>query len=258
MPDNPANRLHYILEGMLKHEPRSTSEETSSVIAAAWPYYGPRTFGEDHHKDSVLYHVFYLQQLMNEVVNWIEGRELDRELFKRPVERLWRGILGVNLNLSWEETKKTLDPADVRSLLFLSREFEKEGERNAQLIDQEEMKDLVAEVDALYDAVKASDMPEDVKTFILEQLAVIKHAIRVYPYQGYDSLQRALQQNIGATMLFSSRLEQVAKQYPEVNRLRVVMGHLSTVLTKASEIATIAEPLKPYIAFLLGSDQPPK
>ena len=163
----------------------------------------------------------------------------------------------ISLSAPWYETKNKLASDDVVSLRYLSHEFEQESKRNTKLVDQDEMKSLLAEVDELYNAVEASGMPEDVKTFILEQLAAIKHAIRVYPYQGYESLQLALYRSIGATLLFSGRLDQVAPQYPEeVSRWKVVMKHLSTVITKASEVATIAEPLKPHIARLLGIEPP--
>lgn len=257
MADNPATRLHSLLEKLLKYEPRSTNETTETVIRSALLVGGigvPEK--EDYDKDDVLYEVFLFQRLVNEVIEWIEKRELDRELFKRPVERLWRRIMQFSLSTPWNDTKKTLNPTDIMSLLYLSNKFEEEAKRNAQLVDQDELKDLVSEVDALYEAVQASNMPEDVKTFILEQLAAIRHAIRVYPYQGYESLQLALHRSIGSTILFSGRLDQVAQQHPEVNGLKAVMRHLSAVLTKAAEVATIAEPLKPYIARLFGIEGP--
>ncbi|HEY6187303.1 MAG TPA: hypothetical protein VIW80_06485 [Pyrinomonadaceae bacterium] len=257
MPDNPAWRLHSLLEKLVNHTPETIHEKTEVAIKAAFRFRGPRTFGEDHGKDYVLYHVFHLQQLAKDVIDWVEKRELDRELFKRPVERLWRAVLEIRPDALFTETKERFSLADVTSLRYLSHQFEQEGSRNKQLVDQDEMEDLLAEVDALYDAVQASGMPEDVETFILEQLAAIKHAIRVYPYKGYESLQLALYRSIGATLLFSGRLDQVAPQYPEeVSRWKSVMRHLSTVLTKASEVATIAEPLKPYVARLLGMEEP--
>jgi hypothetical protein len=257
MADNPAWRLHMLLEKLVNHTPESIHEKTEVAIKAAFTFRRPSTFGEDYGKDYVLYHVFHLQQLAKDIIDWVEKRDLDRELYKRPVERLWRAILEIRPEALFTDTKKIFSLADVTSLRYLSPQFEQEGKRNKELVGQDEMEDLLAEVDALYDAVEASGMPEDVKTFILEQLAAIKHAIHVYPYQGYESLQLALYRSIGATLLFSGRLDQIAPQYPEeVSRWKRIMGHLSTVLTKASEIATIAEPLKPYVARLLGIEEP--
>jgi len=256
MPDNPAYRLHWLLEKLLAYKALPLSGDTTrQAIGHALLSRGPQILDGDYDEDSALYDVFELQQLIHEILAWIKVRDFDHELFKRPVERLWAGIMGIDPGSPWESTKKKLDPADVRSLLYLSHEFDKESKRNAQLLDQEEMTDLVTEVDALYEAVQASDMPEDVKTFILEQLAVIKHAIRVYPYEGYDSLRQALQQNIGAMLLFKERLDEVSDDYAEVGRLKVVMRHLSNVVSKAADVISIAQPV---ITYLLGGGQPPK
>jgi hypothetical protein len=254
MPDNPAWRLHSYLEKLLKYETESPDATTGNIIGYALAVRGPRTFNADHRKDSALYHIFELQILIDEVIEWIENRELDRELYKRPVERLWRAIMGIDPKSKWDTAKKKLDPADVRSLLYLSNEFEKEGKRNAQIVDREGIKDLLAEVDELYNAVRASGMPEDVKTFILEQLAVIKHAIRVYPYKGYKSLQEALQRNIGAMLLFKNRLDELSDNYPEVGRMKVVISRFFNIVSKAADIVTIAQPV---ITYLLSGGQPP-
>lgn len=254
MPDNPAQMLHSYLERMLKYESQSPDDRTENAIVYAVGVRGSRGFNEDYRKDPVLYHVFELQALINKIIDWIENRELDRELFKRPVEHLWRDIMGIDPKSKWDTNKKKIDLADVRSLLYLSKEFEKESKRNAQLIDQDEIKDLVAEVDALYDTVKASDIPEDVKSFILEQLAVIRHAIRVYPHQGYETLRRALHQNVGAMLLFKERLNEVSDNYPEVDRMKVVMSRFFNIVSKAADIITIAQPV---ITYLLGGGQLP-
>lgn len=251
MPDNPAWRLHSILKRMLSYESNTLSNRTEFALG-----FGIRTaLDETMDDNAVLYQMFELQKLAHEVLEWIKARDLDWTLFRQPMERLWGSIMGMNPKASWDTAKKRIDPGDLKSLLYCSHEFEKEIKRNIELLEQNEMKDLVAEVDALYDAVKDSNMPEDVKTFILEQLAAIKHAIRVYPYQGYESLQLALCRSVGATMLFSGRLDEVASAYPmEVSGWKKVMGHLSTVLTKAAEVATIAEPVKPVILRLFGID----
>src|SRR5438105_2821790 len=96
MTGNPAWRLHSILERMINHTSYSETSTAREVIAAAWPLGIGIPEDSDYDEDSTLYHVFELQQLIHEVVRWIENRELDRELFKRPVERLWKGIMGVD------------------------------------------------------------------------------------------------------------------------------------------------------------------
>jgi hypothetical protein len=50
-------------------------------------------------------------------------------------------------------------------------------------------------------------------------------------------------------------LDEVSDDYEEVGRLKVIMRHLSNIVSKAAGIITIAQPV---INYLLGSGQPPK
>jgi hypothetical protein len=102
----------------------------------------------------------------------------------------------------------------------------------------------------LFDEVLASSMPQALKTFILEQLELIRRAIFEYRIRGIERLQEALETSIGALIVNNNLINQGA-DYEEVRKLGMIVSGLAAVVSFATDTTSLLETVGKYLPALL-------
>ena len=158
----------------------------------------------------------------------------------------------IDLEDNWSQENHLLEISDLRSLSHCSLEFSRLDNLPVYPTEDIVIKDLTREVDALYQSVSEGNLPEDVQKFLLEQLEIIRRAIRNYRFRGVSSLQEALERNVGASILNSSRLEEV-DQEEDVKKFKDVIGRLYSIVSKSSKLVSVGEQVVKYLPYITGS-----
>lgn len=153
------------------------------------------------------------------------------ELFRDCFSRI-KGITSATLlNVEWAGHKRGLPPDVLIALKWAAWTLPKEEDE----LSLEELVSLIAELDALQDAIAASSLSPYVMDFVLRQLGLIRIALRQYRIGGITPVEAALEATYGAVRRSSTALsKQVEDARPEDKTL---LTRFKTVLSKTAETA---------------------
>lgn len=118
-------------------------------------------------------------------------------------------------------------------------------------ISAENLENLSAEVNRLYESVLASSLSPEIKLIVLQQLEAIRRAIHEYRVTGIIALQEALAGAVGQVALHKEEFQHEKGQ--EVERFGKVLTTLDTLISVAMKAKPLLAPLSQYIPRLLGS-----
>jgi hypothetical protein len=140
-----------------------------------------------------------------------------------------------NLDGAWDEFKKRILDRELTALRYCSNLLSKHFEEAA--IPDDQLKEILAEVEALYSDVWTFDLDKDLKKIALENLQNIKNAIHDYKIRGADGLQEALALVVGTAMISGPPAEGSTTNLVEKS------SKLIDLLIKALKLARAAKPL---------------
>lgn len=140
-----------------------------------------------------------------------------------------------NLDAPWDDFKKRILDRDLTALRYCSNLLSKHFEEAS--IPDSQLKEILAEVEALYSDVWMSELDKDLKKIALENLQNIKNAIHDYNIRGADGLQEALALVVGTAMISGPPAEASTTNLVEKS------SKLIDLLIKALKLARAAKPL---------------
>jgi hypothetical protein len=180
--NNPAGRLHRILS-------RAKSAGQANVLSAfASAFEIPST-----NIPEVLMNLGRLGVAVDEV-----SEELRRvnatdtlELYLESAPQLKSALSIQNLGTAWESYKNHIRDEDLRALRYCSKDLSKLSFEEA--LSDEQIKDLKAKVETLYeDVLSSTDLEAQLRRVILGHLDSIRRAIHNYRVEGIRPLAEAL------------------------------------------------------------------
>lgn len=194
-----------------------------------------------------------LRQLINDIENQLRSIEgLDLELYLEPFPRI-RNVcrLAALVHGSLGQTMNQLSPSDLTVLKFCANELSKHY--SEPVVDEQWLKEFAAQVDALFDEVKESDLIKDLKDFLLKQLEIIRRAIQEYRIRGVERLKEALERVAGSLILHEDLIKK-SNDKPEVGKFSKIFNGLVSIVTFASKATPLIGPAAKAIGLLLPSD----
>jgi hypothetical protein len=109
-----------------------------------------------------------------------------------PVVQVFESRLILNAVFgSWESNHAAFSTAAPLLLVF-AESLPNDGEAASQ----EDLTELSSEISELRSSVLASDLPENVKRFVLAQLDIIERAVRDYPIAGTKAFKKAVEEGV--------------------------------------------------------------
>ncbi len=104
-----------------------------------------------------------------------------------------------NLDASWDDFKRRIFDRDLTALKYCSNSLLKYFEEN--VIPQSDLDKILEEVETLYKEVVASDLHNDLKRVVLQNLHNIKTAINDYNVRGVEGLEESLAIILGTAQI---------------------------------------------------------
>jgi hypothetical protein len=94
-----------------------------------------------------------------------------------------------------------------------------------QAVSVAELSELSKQVAELIEALKTAELPDYVKQFVLEQIAIINRAIRDYPIAGAKAFKRAVEEGVFHDIEHAEEMANYEKS-PEVSKLKDIQGRV--------------------------------
>ena len=235
--DNPAGRLDEILKRL---KPETEKEQVGDVWARALDV--PKANMALLLKRMGMVHQLPLE--IRQAVGGLHLAEPNKLLWFMP--KLEQALAVTNFRAPFQTTVGQHLGADVRNGLgALSAVLSGYGAGASVAFDPEELKELRDQIVNLIDDVRESDLPEDLRHFVLEQLDDVLDAIQDYWIAGVEPVRDAVQKAVGATVLTdgeSRRLEKrpLGKRFLEILHIAIAVVSLAS---NSLELADAAEPI---------------
>lgn len=241
--ENPAGRLFEILS-------TAKTAQDNLPIKQVWA----NTFEIDQNDTGALLlnvaEIINLVHLTKGEIQKLDG--IDHKIYLRPFAKIERAFATTNLEAPWQAFKNHLDDATMVALQFCSDTLARQIGENK--ISKEELDTLLQEVDMLLSKILESGLPEEIKSFLVNNLENIRRSIITYRIRGASSLKHVLEGNIGSIYFHREQLEEAVKN--EDNK--EIFPKFFTVIDKLSRLVSFALSVKklsaPIAHLLLGNE----
>jgi hypothetical protein len=181
-PDNPAGRIHAILELMKNTKAPSVLAAFASVFSTNKDDFAGiyRCLGE-------------VAITVDEVADRL--RQSDNEAFEKvynkTIPRIKNAFIVTHFDQQWEQFKQGhVFEDDLRALEFCSAALSRDCPE--PVLTEDQLKSLLARVDELYKEVWSLELEGDLKASILDGLQAIRTAIHDYKIRGSRGLDEAV------------------------------------------------------------------
>ncbi|HJQ30912.1 MAG TPA: hypothetical protein VJ866_01960 [Pyrinomonadaceae bacterium] len=243
--DNPAERLYNLLTKASAMEGGRVSRVLSEVLGI-----------EIDSHDEFCSAVIEFWRLFDDVIDRLSlVEDIDEEIFIKPIHRLRGAVPLMHLNGPWDSYKSAISDVDMRSLKHAIHELRRQP--FPPKIEEDVLDKLEEDVAGLYDRIdeaEATDVPEELRTVILEGLWEILSAIRQHNARGATPLHRALLVNIGSLVVNSALFEQY-KQAEAVSQYKSVVKKVWQVVPHAADVAGLIGAGYQVVKALLSNGQ---
>ncbi|HHF3081608.1 TPA: hypothetical protein ACPJ03_004532 [Vibrio diabolicus] len=241
---NPAGRLHKIL---------ATAKEQSDkkTVRDVWAY----ALNVEPNDAEVTKAVVELYSLTHQIQSLIKMKEgLNHDLYLSSFSRVERALIPLNLAASWNNVKVHLSDEALTRLQFCAEELSRFYAEDS--LSEEELKNIIEKIEALFDTVYSSNLPDALRLALLEEVERLRNAISMYKIKGAKGLKDALQGTIGAVVANQEELRNAADENQDVlKRLGELIDKMDSFTARALKLKTIAS--KP-IRYLLKSVTEPE
>lgn len=231
---NPAGRLHKIL---VKAKKFPDQEKVRSVWA--------KTLDIEENDIDVTRSVIELYSLSQETQSLIRmNSSLNHDLYLSSFHQIEKAFFPMNLASTWQSPKRQLTDEALTRLQFCAQELS--GFYKEETLSKEELADIVAKTDQLFDALYSSNLPDSLRLALLEEIQRIRNAISQYKIRGAKGLMVALQSTIGAVYANQESLNKAKEKNDDViERLGQLIDKIDSFTAKALKInKIIRHPIK--------------
>jgi hypothetical protein len=125
---------------------------------------------------------------------------IDKELYLEPFVRLENGLSRISLLHSWNSLEEYLDVSTMKSLQFCADTLTHKVSK--KVVSEDDLRNLQEQINELLEQVMNFDIDESLKTFLLDRLEQIRHAILYYRLNGAKGLKDAYEKIAGAAYIF--------------------------------------------------------
>lgn len=242
--DNPAGRLHYLFKRARTGDKTANGYEVWAAVLKV-PF--SRDNPNDNTEGEVLGHVLQIRKLIDETEQRLRNIEnLDTELYLQPFPSLRHVMRFSSMNVSnyANSLMSQISDGDMTVLAFCAAKL---SEFPAEpVIAEELLKELLEDVNALYDQVLESSLEASLKTLILEQLQSIRIAIHEYYIRGIARLREELEKSIGALVVNEDLIKR-SNDKEEVKKFGGIITNMATYISIAANLSKLAEMVMRYL-----------
>jgi len=144
-----------------------------------------------------------------------------------------------------------LNDADLTVLEFCGHELSKYC--SERVVDPDQLKDLTTRIDSLFVEVESSNLPKELRQFLLTQLETIRRSIQEYRIRGVERLKEALERVVGS-MILNEELIKESVDRAEVGKFKGLCSTFYSIVIFAAKITPLVQPVAQAIGLLLPAD----
>ena len=252
--DNPAGRLHALLTAAKKHD---TNQNGLFIWGQVFGYrvdFSKEALSAEVEIE-VTQKILQTRQLVEEAeaaIRAIEGP--NQEIFLRPFPRI-REAFRINIigKASYRGLLNHISEGDMTVLEICSGELSRLHAED--VIEQGQLEQLLEDINALFDQIQQSSLPDILRIFLLDLLESMRRAIQEYRIRGARRLKEELEKIVGALVVNGSEIEK-AKDAEEVSRFAQVFSAFVAMVTFANKATPLFGPVVRVINYLLPSGMP--
>lgn len=257
--DNPAGRLLNIFRLTRGINSQTTGYEGWSKVFGIDCSRNVPSLNDQYKLVGHLQELRELVTTAQEAISSIE--ELNNPLYLSPFSNLQVAVPEIyQLGHQFGSIAFKVTDIDLTRLEFAAHELSKRHPE--PLVDEKTLESLVADINALFDEVKASLLPEELKKLILSQLSSILLAIQEYRIGGIERLQEVLPSIVGTLYIVQNFSEKPSNKETAstLSRVKKILTGFVSAVTFVSKAQPLIGPVTTVIRLLLpanSNDIPP-
>jgi hypothetical protein len=199
-----------------------------------------------HHTIEVLNRIIQLEKLINEAEQLLLSvKGIKHERYLPPFATMRSSVQSDRLD---SHGTTILSEEEMLILGFCEERIE---ELNIEAeVKDDQIKELLNDVNNLYEEVIASSLQDTLKALILEQLEHIRRAIHEYRISGVERLREEMPILVGNYILNKDLIEQESDK-EEVKKFQAILSKFAATIEFASNAATLIEAAAHYLPKLL-------
>lgn len=170
-----------------------------------------------------------------------QNSRLNTERNKKYLNFIGDAISKIDLDGSMSHFHDTLNEERLVAFSFLAESIGYHYELNEATINLEEVDKLIAEVDDLITAIDESNLPNDAKLILVQNLHNIRESLFKCKFSGVDALKPALEQSLGSLYLNHQQLEPISNE-ENFSRLFQVLERVNTLCSVGTAVKELALP----------------
>lgn len=192
--ENPAYKLHSLLKEAYE------KSQTRFGSAANYKNVWCDVFGIELDDTSAL--LTSLNSMINlwaSTKEYIQNNEmLNDETNIKFLDKIEKAISNMNFEGNMSHFETNMDNETLTALWYMAKNISLVYKFNNQIIDEDEIETLIAEIDSLTENIIDSSLPEEVRLLLLKNLNLIRESLFTYKISGRDGMLEAFDQTIGS------------------------------------------------------------
>lgn len=221
--NNPAGRLYDILELARRQNPKQPARKAWAVVFEVEP----------NDTGSLLQMLADLLKLVHETKTAIQRLDdVDQELHLRPFRTIEGLLSNINLEASWEHWQSRIDANTLYGLQFSADKLSRVS--GFTQVDSDELVELRATVDALFNSVTDSQLPDELKALLLRNLESIRLSLVAYRVRGIEGIREEIERALGSVLLHKDEIQKSSA------RDRSLWESFFNLVTRLNEVVSLA------------------
>lgn len=234
---NAAGRLYEILHSLYENSRMPLIEAIAKIF-------------EHDPNDSNQLIIYYagILELVNQVESEIQDLD-NNEIYLNLISHI-KTVLASNFDLKTPASELTGKYyMEYQGLMYLADTLNRLHPQIS--ISNDQLHDLLQKVTALHVEVLESDIPQDLKELILDNLNSIRIAIEAYKLYGPDGLRKAMERGLGSYIMYRWNNEQEltanTKAREKMNDFATILSIINGILTLSTNARPLIEPVKRFL-----------
>lgn len=217
--NNAAGRLHNILTQAIGIGNIPTFQVWAKVLDVA-----------EGDKTELFRRIFQLHNLVDEVKTKITGfNGINNQLYLSRLPIIENVVKATNYDAVWDNYKPQLNEATMLNLEYCAEAL---AQYDEQAINEDELTKLTQDIHELSERLHSSELHDDLKTVILEQIEVIRRAISEYKIRGAKGIRDEVAYCYGKTLQLYGLFD--------THRDKEEVMSLWSILSRADNLSTVA------------------
>ncbi|WP_342550943.1 hypothetical protein MKX57_09310 [Lysinibacillus sp. FSL M8-0216] len=219
--ENPALKLHSLLEQAF-----DISKDYSS-----FNYIWSIVFDIDENDTPALMITYSsMLNLLLDTKSYIsQDNKLNTERNIKFITNIENALGSIDFGGQMSSFRSHLSAETLTAFYYIAESINYRNEFNDKPIDEPAINEIIKDVDNLIEGVLVSPLPEEVKKLLLKNLTLIKASLQNYKISGYEGIQDAFDQTIGAVfrnneILINNKDENIKGLFNIIDKLNSLLS----------------------------------